>query len=484
MTSSPQDAVASANGPSFPPKKLAPISLGRSPYPNHQHPTAEEATEVTNRLMKVHEPVIQPTKVPPPLKNVATCGEVPSVLDALVRTRISAATTFDKANATIAALVKTFGESESCSGTVNYEKVYQSSPDELERVLRIGGLAKIKTKDIKEMLDYCYQLVQNRIDPADPMSAERELLESLQYMFNLSKEEAYQELNKFPGVGVKTAACVMLFCLKQPTFAVDTHVFRIAKWLNWVPAKANEIKTFAHCDMRIPDHLKYPLHQLFITHGKNCHKCVAQTKPGSKEWNESCCVLEDLLTRTKSEHSRPTHRSSDAEAVASPVDAEAEASPPDAEVEEPLPSSSSDESDSDKIVMSQDPNQGIIKSEPGNPRKRSIAALAPVEEDDSDHADDADAFPPETDDSGDDDFSPTGKPAKRSKVAKGKAVATPATRKALPRKAKKESPKQIHRNPLYTDMRPFPGMPYKKDEDDKDDGVPGLLGAGNAVDAN
>src|SRR5699024_4679701 len=106
----------------------------------------------------------------------------------------------------------------------------------------------------------------------------------------LSKDDAMFEFVKYPGIGVKTAACVILFCLQRPCFAVDTHVFRLSKWLGWLPPtedpepereadekqkvkktpkrRINEITAFSHLEVRVPEHLKYPLHQLFIRHGK------------------------------------------------------------------------------------------------------------------------------------------------------------------------------------------------------------------------
>ena len=45
----------------------------------------------------------------------------------------------------------------------------------------------------------------------------------------------FSELVKYKGVGPKTASCVLLFCLKRESFAVDTHIFRITKKIGWIP---------------------------------------------------------------------------------------------------------------------------------------------------------------------------------------------------------------------------------------------------------
>jgi len=64
--------------------------------------------------------------------------------------------------------------------------------------------------------------------------------------------------------------------------------------------KPNEIRTFNHCELRVPDELKYPLHQLFIIHGQQCYRCTKAGKESSREQWESCvCPLEDLMDRGK-----------------------------------------------------------------------------------------------------------------------------------------------------------------------------------------
>ena len=121
---------------------------------------------------------------------------------------------------------------------------------------------------------------------------------SLNHLHSLSSEDAMIELTKYPGIGPKTAACVVLFCLQRPCFAVDTHIFRLCKWLGWVPATGvNEVTAFNHLEVRIPDHLKYSLHQLFIRHGKDCPRCRAITGQGAAGWDDGC-VIDHLVTRT------------------------------------------------------------------------------------------------------------------------------------------------------------------------------------------
>lgn len=82
---------------------------GQSPYPDYPRPTPEECYEVDRILSKAHGKVKAPEVIPVPSVEVAGCGEVPSVLDALIRTRLSAATTGTNSSRAFQGLVKTFG---------------------------------------------------------------------------------------------------------------------------------------------------------------------------------------------------------------------------------------------------------------------------------------------------------------------------------------------------------------------------------------
>ncbi|KAI0968774.1 DNA glycosylase [Xylaria arbuscula] len=301
------------------------LTPGRSPFPDWQAPSAAQCEEVYRLLAEVHGEVKQPATIPAPSLEVAGCGEVPSVLDALLRTLLSGAVTFDGADNMMKAIVKEYGvvDDELAKGSISWNNVRLSTIEELEDTIRIGGLAKRKSTAIKGILDMVHQDNTDRREaylaekatgvPADVYGAsektqsqkdleilktERDIL-SLDHLHGLSVDEAMKQFTKFPGIGVKTSACVILFCLQQPCFAVDTHVHRFSRWLGWAPIKADENDTFSHLEVRCPDHLKYGLHQLFIHHGKQCGRCKMSTVEGTKDWEEIVCPLEHLLVRGK-----------------------------------------------------------------------------------------------------------------------------------------------------------------------------------------
>jgi endonuclease III len=269
------------------------ILFGRSPYPDWIWPTPEACEEVHTLLAQLHGEAKAPTKMPPPSLTVAGCGEVPSVLDALLRTVLSASTTMTSANQSIAALAEKYGVAESGlgKGSIDWKKVSHAPAEEVAIVIGKGGLGNLKAKHMKGILDTV-------------MQKQKKL--SLDHLHGQTAEVAMKELGSLPGVGVKTAACVILFCLQIPCFAVDTHVFRLCKWLRWVPSNANEDKTFWHCDFHMPAQLKYGLHQLLIRHGQSCDRCRADTFAGTDSYNNTECPLEHLVLRNKKEAKPPT----------------------------------------------------------------------------------------------------------------------------------------------------------------------------------
>lgn len=303
------------------------LTPGESPYPDWPHPTPEECQEVNDLLSEVHGKVQAPATIPAPSTTVSGCGEVPSILDALIRTLLSAATTGTNSSRAFKGLVDTFGLREEGigKGSVDWDKVRLADVKEAFEAIKSGGLADTKSKRIKEILEMVYKENKDRRDALveakeeggdEPAGAQNETEKekedeiiradehvlSLDHLHALSSDEALSTLIKYPGIGPKTASCVLLFCMQRPSFAVDTHVFRLCKWLNWVPPdkatpKVDRNTTYSHCEVRIPDHLKYPLHQLIIRHGKTCPRCRAATRENSEDWDKGC-PIDHLVTRT------------------------------------------------------------------------------------------------------------------------------------------------------------------------------------------
>ena len=91
----------------------------------------------------------------------------------------------------------------------SWSAVRDAPNDEVEAAIRPGGISRIKSQRIQDIL--------RALD--DPPS--------LDELAALSVEQARDELMRLPGVGRKTAACVLLFSFGMPDVPVDTHVSRV-----------------------------------------------------------------------------------------------------------------------------------------------------------------------------------------------------------------------------------------------------------------
>jgi endonuclease-3 len=100
----------------------------------------------------------------------------------------------------------------------SWEAVRDAPLDGLEAAIRPGGISKVKSARIKAILEAITET-----------SNDGEL--SLDWLRELTVPEARRYLTGLPGVGRKTAACVLLFALGMHDVPVDTHVSRVGSRL-------------------------------------------------------------------------------------------------------------------------------------------------------------------------------------------------------------------------------------------------------------
>jgi endonuclease-3 len=127
---------------------------------------------------------------------------------------------------------------------------------EVEEAIRPGGLAPTKAVRILEIL---------RALGDDDLS----------WLESAPLDEARDHLCELPGVGRKTAACVLLFSYGRPDIPVDTHVYRVGARLGlW---RAGAPLDEAHDEMlrlaRGAD--PYEAHVALIRHGRRT--CTARS---------------------------------------------------------------------------------------------------------------------------------------------------------------------------------------------------------------
>ena len=125
--------------------------------------------------------------------------------------------------------------------------------DEVAEAVRPAGLADTKAPSIQEALR------RATVDGGEP---------DLDWLADADRDEALAYLTALPGVGRKTAACVMIFALGRPEIPVDTHVYRVGGRLGLFRERASF--TEAHDEMlRITDpEDAYELHINLIRHGR------------------------------------------------------------------------------------------------------------------------------------------------------------------------------------------------------------------------
>ncbi|MBN2547537.1 MAG: endonuclease III [Anaerolineales bacterium] len=103
----------------------------------------------------------------------------------------------------------------------------------------------------------------------------------LDFLADLTPDEARQWLTSFKGVGPKTAAIVLLFSLGMPAFPVDTHIYRVTGRLGLRPERMNPDQAHIHLERLFSPETYYPVHLNLIRLGReicqarrpDCQKC-------------------------------------------------------------------------------------------------------------------------------------------------------------------------------------------------------------------
>ena len=97
--------------------------------------------------------------------------------------------------------------------------------------------------------------------------------------------ESFEKLIELPGVGRKTANCVLVYAFDTPAIPVDTHVHRISNRLGLVDTKTPEETEF-ELIRKIPKKYWLQINDTFVMYGQNickpisplCNVCKIKTK--------------------------------------------------------------------------------------------------------------------------------------------------------------------------------------------------------------
>lgn len=182
-----------------------------------------------------------------------------------------------------------------------WEEVENADYEELVDTIRIAGLGPTKAERIQEALKIVREDSRNSKGVSgDPENSHEEFSNqgdySLEFLEDMSVDDAKDWLTKIPGVGPKTAAIILCFYFKKPVFPVDTHVHRISKRLGLIPRNAGRKKAHNILEEKVPDDIKYELHRLMIEYGRDtasarnpdCEECI---------WPEECDYYQEVYKR-------------------------------------------------------------------------------------------------------------------------------------------------------------------------------------------
>jgi endonuclease-3 len=138
-----------------------------------------------------------------------------------------------------------------------WDAVREAPVEEVEEAIRPGGLAPTKSVRIVEILEAIGE-------------------DDLLWLADAPLGDARDYLVGLPGVGRKTAACVLLFSFGRPDVPVDTHVYRVGGRLGLWPEKEPLVKAHDELSRLCGDdgEFAYEAHVLLIRHGRRT--CVAR----------------------------------------------------------------------------------------------------------------------------------------------------------------------------------------------------------------
>ena len=138
-----------------------------------------------------------------------------------------------------------------------WEDVLVAPAGELAGAIRSGGLAGQKAPRIKGILAEI---------------ARREGGLDLSRLNSLDDRQVDAYLRSLPGVGPKTAACVLAFSMGRAAFPIDTHVHRVALRLGWIPPGTTAERAHRELAPRVPPEIRYGLHMALVRHGRSVCK--------------------------------------------------------------------------------------------------------------------------------------------------------------------------------------------------------------------
>lgn len=150
----------------------------------------------------------------------------------------------------------------------SWEAIRDAPFEELAEALEQVQFPGAKAENIKKALT---RIINEQGEP------------SIEFLREMPTEEGLAWLRSLPGVGIKTASLVLLFCFSKPVIPVDTHVHRVSQRIGLIGPKATAEAAHSLLLDLLPHepHVLFNFHIAMLKHGQQiciwgrprCERC-------------------------------------------------------------------------------------------------------------------------------------------------------------------------------------------------------------------
>ncbi len=168
-------------------------------------------------------------------------------------------------------------------------RVNKITPEFFKRFPTPGELAKATVDEVFQYIKSC----------SYPNNKAKHLVGMAQMLvekYNGQIPQTFEDLQKLPGIGRKSANVLAAIILKQPRIAVDTHVQRVANRIGLVNTKT-PLQTEQELTENIPEDLRLKAHHWLILHGR--YTCTARNPKCDKCGLTTVCKYYNEQKNTK-----------------------------------------------------------------------------------------------------------------------------------------------------------------------------------------
>ncbi len=241
-------------------------------------------------------------------------------LDELVLTVLSQSTNDRNRDVAFLRLRERFGRDG-----IDYGAVLAAPVAQIEEAIRPGGISKVKSVRIQQILA---AIAAAPGDPGDSQSPEDQSPEdrytpggshdpgdplSLEWMRDAPVEQSRAYLCALPGVGRKTAACVLLFAYGLRDIPVDTHVSRVGTRLGLFRPGAPFEELHDAMLALTPPGQELEFHVNLLRHGRRT--CHARSPACNECALARMCPSRGLFARPDGDTAKTQPRGSTAKAI-------------------------------------------------------------------------------------------------------------------------------------------------------------------------